>query len=439
MSGSSNRPISKLTFFNSDSNHCCESSSYLDENISLCKLCLLYVPQEDQMANRNSSMVRSSRLLPFDVRCFVSRQAFENLLKNQEKQKTYSHQFQSFGQRNRILKNIKLLVDEYQFSPSTFYVALSYSDSILTNMILSDDLLKLFSYCCCMISAKVNDSQFEIPCLENMIEFFDGMFDGKTIKNMENSILQALDYNLIVQTPYFLMNVFLTIGVVNQRELSIYGFDADELLDKIERDAFELIDLINSNYEFNRFSFCLRALAALFCSRKANGLAYSSRYIYEIIGIPWSVVQPVVVKLVAVIGEIDSLMLGTYSDIFEDLNDFGENDTFIFKRSNNSSFLHLTNEWTNIRNEVNPCEVENQENACPTKTSNENDKQQNNANKMKENDKKHKAISKNSGQPNFGGKSNDIRSLKLIGSAKDEKENKKGSQATFSKNELMRI
>lgn len=283
-----------------------------------CSICFEKLPSITFKNNLFEELCPSLNFTNKQSNIVFSHSSFLEIIKNTNKIITFDQNFQSFGQRSRILSNLKVIVQNFNYSKNTFYSAVSYVDCVLTKIDLPDEYINLFTYCCCVIAAKVIEPQSEIPLLENSVEFFKNTFSAKIIKDMENQILQLLQFNLIVQNPYSVLLSILSIGVVSFDEVNQSICSNDHVLIDLEGIIFEFIDTMSLHYLFNEFSPLLIACSAISCARKAMGLDYWSPQLHELTSLSWQDLIVVSDKLIEVILNMDSSKFY----LFRDFNNF---------------------------------------------------------------------------------------------------------------------
>jgi hypothetical protein len=241
---------------------------------------------------------------------------------------THEPSFQGFGQRERILSNLKLISTHHGYSLATYYAAVYYVDAILSHTEIPDEYVHLFTYCCCMIAAKVSEPQIEIPLLESAVEFFQGTCSAQMIKDMENYVLQELQYKLITHTSYSIAVTLLGMGVVNAEEVGGQTAVENAFLEAMEGHVFEFVELMHFSYFFNRFRPAQRTLLAIACARRNVGLSFWSPHLLQMTGVDWESVRVEVEMFVEALAELGSPHCGNMSSIFGNLDPFGGEQTF---------------------------------------------------------------------------------------------------------------
>ena len=292
-------------------------------NSQKCSLCTPHPSPKNGLNSKDSKMMRSSNFRPLDPNFFTPEESLNENIYSESKHKLFDQEFQNFGQRNRIISNLRLIITNYNFSQGTFYAAVTFVDAILSKNEIPDELTHLFTYCCAVISAKVNEPQTEIPLLETAVGFFRGTFSGQMIKDMESQILRILGFNLIVDTTYSLAVVFLSNGIVGMNEGPIEGQNG--FIEGVENTVFEFLNFITEQYLLNKFKPVLRALAAISFARKLHGLNYWSEGLMMISGLRFRDLFKVMEGVLESMAFVDSSKVEYFGDFYEDLNDFGEN------------------------------------------------------------------------------------------------------------------
>lgn len=307
----------------SEADHVCAPVENPNSPIELCAACGVFIAPNYFRTGGASRMVRSAGFTRSTSDSFISRAAFDDLVHSEPKHPTFEPAFQGFGQRSRILENLRRIANHYGFSPSTYYLAIHYVDVVLSKASIPDEFTHPFTYCCCLIAAKVTEPQVDIPLLESAVTFFQHTLSAQMIKDMENYILVHLCYKLLAHTPFSVAATFLGFGVVNAAELPPDVTDREAFLASVERTALEFVDAVSCRYAFNQFRPAVQAFAAIACARKVHGLSFWSPDLARLSQTRWATLQPPTEMFLEVVHEIDPEKTHFFADFFGPLDEFG--------------------------------------------------------------------------------------------------------------------
>lgn len=329
----SKQPFAKVDQRESEmmiSDHVCSSANSVNALFDICSTCGVFIPQDYHATFGKSHMVRSLAFRVASSNRFITESALLELVTFEPTFPVFDAQFQAFGQRNRIITNLKLISTHYGYSLTTYYLSIYYVDVVLSHSQVSDEYTHLFTYCCCLIAAKVTEPQIDIPLIESIVEFFQNTFSAQMIRNMENFILQSLSYKMITHTAYSISATFLSFGIVNSEEIPLDILDKNAFLASVERTVLEFIDTISDNYAFNQFSPSLQAFAAIACARKVHKLGFWSPDLATLTQTQFSQLHNAIETFIEVVNQIDATKADYFSDFFCKMDNYGNKCVALF-------------------------------------------------------------------------------------------------------------
>lgn len=223
----------------------------------------------------SESPLRSPKYEEEDVHGFNSDFAFQQLLQKQTKNRYFNPQAHHIGYRAKVISWMANLVRKFAYSDSTFHFAVGYFDAVLSLYTVTLKQVKLISYICLYIAAKMEERDGKVPSIEEAFKLFDNEFSSAEIINCEKLVFKILDYQLNIKTPYAFATFFLSRGVLLPSELpaGLHAEARTDFLDKLERLINDLVCQSVNNYAFYRYSSVAIAASAVALARRMMGLS----------------------------------------------------------------------------------------------------------------------------------------------------------------------
>jgi hypothetical protein len=195
------------------------------------------------------------------------------MIKKQANNRLYNPKSISLKYRERLIAFLRSKSTEYQFTSLTTYCSLSYMDTVLSLFEVPVERLELLAMCCLIIAAKFYESASDLESkkkLERAIKFAKDQHTSALVKKIEVTILNILEWNLDIQTPYHFVKYFLSRGVLFSTDTfpnSAQNILADQ---NMNADGNPL-NTVNSQ-RTNSFAVKQRENMALYRTRVAKGL-----------------------------------------------------------------------------------------------------------------------------------------------------------------------
>lgn len=217
--------------------------------------------------------LRSAKFEQDDVHGFNSDFAFKQLVLKQTKNRYFNPQAHHVGYRAKVIGWMSSLVKKFAYSESTFHFAVGYFDAVLSLYTVTLKQIKLISYICLYLAAKMEERDGKIPSIEEAFKLFDNEFSSAEIINCEKLVFKILDYQLNIKTPYAFVTFFLSRGVLFASELPAEAqADAQGFADRLEKLVNDLVRRSLNNYAFYRYSSIAIAASAVALARRMSGL-----------------------------------------------------------------------------------------------------------------------------------------------------------------------
>ena len=221
------------------------------------------------------SPLRSPKYDQEDVHGFNSDFAFKLLLQKQTKNRFFNPQAHHVAYRTKVISWMANLVKKFEYNESTFHFAVGYFDAVLSLYTVTLKQIKLISYICLYIAAKMEERDGKIPSIDEAFKLFDNEFSSNEIINCEKLVFKILDYQLNIKTPYTFTTFFLSKGILLQSELPLVmqSGEQQQFVEKMETLINELICKSLNNYAFYRYSSIAIAASAVALARQQMGIS----------------------------------------------------------------------------------------------------------------------------------------------------------------------
>merc|ERR1711968_84993 len=102
-----------------------------------------------------------------------------------------------------------------KMNPETLYLTVSIIDRFLEKKSLARNKLQLLGVTALFLAAKYEE--IFSPETRDMVFITDSAYTRDEILRMESTILQVLDFQLTVPTPYVFLNRFLKVSSANTK------------------------------------------------------------------------------------------------------------------------------------------------------------------------------------------------------------------------------
>jgi hypothetical protein len=138
----------------------------------------------------------------------------------------------------------------------------------------------------------------KVPALREAYNLCQGLYSVDLFKKSEGYVLEQLEWNLRVITPYQFVHHFISKGCIFSSDQTAFpNVDAD-ILRYLRRYAECFVNLSLDNYEFNQFSAHIVACAAIASTRKLLGISpFWNAELEELTGTSWDIIEPCFTEL----------------------------------------------------------------------------------------------------------------------------------------------
>ena len=175
---------------------------------------------------------------------------------------------------SNLINWIVFFVDKLDYSKKTLHLAISFINRIFSNFEIIKTEIKLISFICLFLAAKMEESIDKVPNIKCIVKFFDNKFTEKKFKNCEKEVFQHLNYNLNIKTTYDFFMDFYYRGIINGKDLTIKKVDQTLVkyqLILFEEISFHLLEYSLQKFEFLQFKASSLAAVIIACTRKIMG------------------------------------------------------------------------------------------------------------------------------------------------------------------------
>lgn len=186
----------------------CKHGEYFVGKNTFCNKCGLYIIDGIE-TYREPCFEHSGKIDP--------NMEYNFMIKKQANNRLYNPKSISLKYRERLITYLRSKSSEYQFSSLTTYCSISYMDTVLSLFEVPVERLDLLAMCCLIIAAKFYESASDLESkkkLERAIKFAKDTHTSALVKKIEVTILNILEWNLDIQTPYHFVKFFLSKGVL---------------------------------------------------------------------------------------------------------------------------------------------------------------------------------------------------------------------------------
>lgn len=261
-----------------NSPHTCSSISPAEDRAHFCQYCGVFLPlfpQPDPSLPPSPipspSIVRSSVFAKRDPHGSNSSFVLSQMIKKQAKNRFFNKQPHHLAYRGKVLAWMESLVTKFNYQQSTLHLAVCYFDAVLSLYTVTVPQVKLISYICLFVAAKMEEKDEKIPLVEEAFKLFDKEFSSAEILNCEKIVFKILDYQLNLKTPFSFASFFLSRGVLLSSEIPPEG-DPVFFVAQLETAVVELLRKSLQSYEFYQFTSIAVAAAAIALARKTMGV-----------------------------------------------------------------------------------------------------------------------------------------------------------------------
>lgn len=217
-------------------------------------------------------------------------QALAQMIKRQSKNRYFNTAPHHLPFRAKVLAWMESLVCKFGYQQSTLHLAVGYFDAVLSLYTVTTAQLKLISYICLFLAAKMEEKDEKIPLVEEAFKLFDKEFSAAEILNCEKLVFKILDYQLNLKTPYAFCTFFLSRGALFEDELPSLTTQEERraFVARFEALVLSLATCALRDYSFYQFTSIAVAVACVALARKAMGLAAPwSRELEELTLLNW--------------------------------------------------------------------------------------------------------------------------------------------------------
>ena len=120
--------------------------------------------------------------------------------------------------RNVLLEWLSDVSAEYRMQSSTYFLSIRLLDRVLKLLPIRRTKFQLLGCACLMIAAKLEE--MEGPTAENWVFLSDNSFTSIALIEMEDLVLQALDFRIFVHSSYYFMTRLALAAGMTDKEKS---------------------------------------------------------------------------------------------------------------------------------------------------------------------------------------------------------------------------
>lgn len=132
----------------------------------------------------------------------------------------------------------------------------------------------------------------KVPPLKEAYNLCQGIYSVDMFKKAEGVILENLNWDLKVVSPYQFIHFFLSKGCVFSTDETIFPEIDEEILAYLKKYSECFVNLSMDNYEFNQFPSHIVACAAIASTRKLVGISPLWNFeLEELSGTSWDMIE----------------------------------------------------------------------------------------------------------------------------------------------------
>ena len=252
--------------------HNCYTLNKKTDNCMFCHECGILLSKKKNPKKkffRSKKIHNKNNLLKADGNVITS-----NLLKKQYKNRYYNNNPPHINFRSEIISWFKNLKKLFEFSEATYYLSISYFDSVFSMCEVRKEEIKLVGFVCFFMAGKMNEKIEKTPSIDKIVKFFKTEYSKDQFLNCENTIFKLLDFSLNIKTPYVFLSYFLYRGILSNYDI-FYKQTTDSLIQEqlvfFEDLAFKILDFSLSMYDFYQYISVAVAAACIASARKIFG------------------------------------------------------------------------------------------------------------------------------------------------------------------------
>lgn len=296
------------------SQHRCETLNRREETVHFCQTCGAFLAKKSLFFDQNGvgSMLCSKQMEGERVmrsRAFVTRDThgacsgtvLSQMIKKQSKNRYYNTHPHHLPFRHKVFDWMESLVAKFGYQQSTLHLAVGYFDAVLSLFTVTTAQIKLISYICLFIAAKMEEKDEKIPLIEEAFKLFDKEFSNSEILNCEKLVFKILDYQLNLKTPFSFAIFFLSKGIVQVNEIPSGNSHPDfreTFAKKLEELVIHLVSRSLKDYSFYQFTSIAVASSAIALARKMMKIDECwSKGLEELTLLSWSAIKDCVAML----------------------------------------------------------------------------------------------------------------------------------------------
>ena len=185
----------------------------------------------------------------------------------QHRKRFYNSSFEGLTIRqNFLFKILRPLIAKAEYKNSTMFLTISLMDSFLAKNKIDQHLIPTVGIIALTLASKFN----ELFYIGIDGSFFKDMKECLYIEHfalIEKIMLSTVDFNVNLITPYSFIEIFLHLGYFNIH----FNIKSNKSLIIIKDLLFELLFLISSKYEVNKYQSASIALSLIMIVRKIMG------------------------------------------------------------------------------------------------------------------------------------------------------------------------
>jgi len=215
------------------------------------------------------------------------------MLKEQHKNRLYFPNAPHVPIRKTITDWIFQVSQDLKISPDTTHTIIAYVDTILCKVEVTKENLQLVILTCLILATKFSEMDEKVPALREAYNLCQGIYSIDLFKKSEGYILEQLDWNLRVITPYQFVHHYISKGCIFSSDQTAFpNVDAD-ILRYLRRYAECFVNLSLDNYELNQYTSHIVACAAIASTRKLLGISpFWNAELQELTGTNWETIEP---------------------------------------------------------------------------------------------------------------------------------------------------
>lgn len=195
---------------------------------------------------------------------------FYNMHKGEKKHRVYNVGAKYIRHRRIVVDWMSEVGEEHKLSPVAIHCAVRHMDRLLGQTDVPKGRLQLVAMACILVAAKHEEAEENIPTMGELNECSNNSFTIQELKDMEISVLRALNWQLTIVSPIHFLHLYLARGIVFESDLFEGGPQNKAATIKYAKKYADFFaELSLQEYTFQQYLPSVMAAAIVAASRRA--------------------------------------------------------------------------------------------------------------------------------------------------------------------------